>query len=185
MDGGDLPNWFTSMGLASQENTDRGARMCARVWDRSGFALCVGAVGQSFGLTEGGSRSPDKKINKINKMGRATATGGAPASASNPPIIFLVFRMCFTECFTRRLTFGVAPRGRRAPEGAPKRKPRWQRIPTGLSGGWQVGGVLWVYPCGTYNSIVLSVLPSVNSSVKYIFFRKIHVDVDKNCYYLP
>ena len=122
MDGGDLPNWFTSMGLASQENTDRGARMCARVWNPYGFGLWCGAEGQSFGFTEGGSRSPNKKINKINKMGRATATGGAPASASNPPIIFLVFGMCFTKCFTRRLTFGVAPRGRWSPHVSPKKK---------------------------------------------------------------
>lgn len=62
--------------------------MCARVWNSCGFGLWCGAGCESVGLTDGGSMSPNRKDNKINGLGVARVTGGAPASASIPPIIF-------------------------------------------------------------------------------------------------
>ena len=77
---------------------------------------------------------PDKSpINSIG-WGWARDSGGPPTSASNLPIFFVVLGICFTECFTCRLTIGGANEGT-------KKTPDSRGYCRGF--GWQV--VSWEY----------------------------------------
>ena len=108
----------------------------------------TGGKGEDHGLIQ--------KRKHFWPMGRARATGGTRIYTSNLPIFFMVLGMCFTECFTRRLTVGVATAyrwgGRRLTVGYPDgpspdiKKPRQQGVLSGLWG--QPVGDMWVYPGG-------------------------------------